>query len=394
MRAAAFLFALLFASSSQAASSACDVLKSQMAHMPAGPVFLASYPTANVIPLAGNGYLYDNAAAAIALVACNDAKDAARIGDAIASAVDNDPLWRDGRLRNAYQSGAAGTNPAKVAGWWDARQTRWVVDPYQVGSDGGNMAWAILALLALYQANHDTHYLDAALKIAKWTEKIFDARPPSGFDGGAFDDPPKSNRWRSTEHNTDLTAAFGLLAQASGDPHWREQSKRAAAFVAAMWDTKCHCFAAGMVEDGSKRNATLALDAQIWPLMALSGATAKYTGVFDTFRARIAVGGGYAYSAAKGGVWTEGTAQAALLAKLMHRPAQAASLLAVVEKNRAPDGSYFATDVSSLATGFDMDSDVAQKRVYFHLPHLAALAWIALAEQGFDPFTGTKALPR
>ena len=37
----------------------------------------------------------------------------------------------------------------KLSGWWDDKQNRWVEDPYQVGSDTGNMAWAMLALLAL-----------------------------------------------------------------------------------------------------------------------------------------------------------------------------------------------------------------------------------------------------
>jgi hypothetical protein len=394
MRAAALLFALMFASSAHAAVTACDALKSQMAHAPAGPVFLASYPTAAVVPLAGNAYLYDNAVAAIALVACGNAKDALRIGDAMAIAANNDPLWHDGRLRNAYQSGAAGMTPAKIAGWWDAKQSRWVVDSYQVGSDSGNMAWAVIALLTLYKADHDIRYRDAAVKIAKWVEKTFDDRAPAGFDGGTFDDPPKPNHWKSTEHNTDLAAAFALLAQANGDVHWRGQSTRAASFVAAMWNAKCRCFAAGMVETGSSRNTVLALDAQVWPLMALPEAAKRYSGMLDTLQARIAVDDGYAYSAAKGGVWTEGTAQAALLMRLTGKPEKAAALLAAVEKSRAPDGSYFATDVPALGTGFDMDSDVTQKRVYFHLPHLAALAWVALAQAGFNPFTAAKALPR
>ncbi|HWA31808.1 MAG TPA: hypothetical protein VG867_11965 [Rhizomicrobium sp.] len=392
MRFAAFLFAALFASAAQASKPACTTLRAQIAEAPAGPVFLASYPTAQIVPLKDNAYLYDNAVAAIALTGCGDVKDAARIGDAIVFALHNDPVWHDGRLRNAYQSGAAGTKPAKVAGWWDAKQNKWVEDGYQAGSDTGNQAWAMLALLVLYRADHDARYRDAATMIAKWAEKNFDNRRPPGFDGGTFGDPPKINRWKSTEHNTDVAAAFAQLAAATGDRHWLTAAKIARRFVSAMWDATCRCFDAGMAEDGKARNTTLALDAQVWPLMALPGFNTRYAVVLDTIQARVAVNGGYAYGAAKGGVWTEGTAQAALLAKLMDRDDMA--LLSAAEKNRAPDGSYFATDVPSLSTGFDMDTDVTQKRAYFHLPHLAALAWIALAQTGFNPFTGTNALPR
>jgi hypothetical protein len=105
----------------------------------------------------------------------------------------------------------------------------------------------------------------------------------------------------------------------------------------------------------------------------------------------MSVKGGLAYGSARGGVWTEGTEQAALLMTLLARPAQ--RLIAAAERNRAPDGSYFATDALSMSTGFDLESDPTQRRAYFHLPHLAALAWATLAQQGFNPFTGTKALP-
>ena len=67
-------------------------------------------------------------------------------------------------------------------------------------------------------------------------------------------------------------------------------------------------------------------------------------------------------------------------------------LIAVLHDQRL--WTYYATDALSLSTGFDLESDPSQRRAYFHLPHLAALAWAALAQQGFNPFTVTKALPK
>jgi hypothetical protein len=88
-------------------------------------------------------------------------------------------------------------------------------------------------------------------------------------------------------------------------------------------------------------------------------------------------------------MWTEGTAQAALLEALLGHTDRAASLLAAAEKNRAPDGSYFAAG-RDTDTGFRLDTDTAQARRYFRTPHLGALAWVALAQRRFNPFTFVK----
>ncbi|MGD0867802.1 MAG: hypothetical protein ABSA49_19880 [Rhizomicrobium sp.] len=265
--------------------------------------------------------------------------------------------------------------------------------PYQLGSDTGNMAWAMLALLALARDGQGEKYRDGALRIAHWVATNFDSRAPRGFMGGTFGDQPtpQINRWKSTEHNADVAAAFSALAAATGDTHWSIRADTASSFVAAMWDRKCRCFAAGTTEDGTTRNTTLALDAQIWPLLAIPGAAARYKSVLATVQRRMSVKGGLAYGTASGGVWTEGTEQAALLMKLLGRSPQ--KLHAAAERNRAPDGSYFATNSQAMSTGFDLETDPSQQRLYFRLPHLAALAWAALAQQGFNPFTGTNALP-
>jgi hypothetical protein len=106
----------------------------------------------------------------------------------------------------------------------------------------------------------------------------------------------------------------------------------------------------------------------------------------------MTVDNSFTYSEAGRAIWTEGTAQAALLAALMDQPQQAARLMAAVEHNRAPDGSYFAAD-RYTDTGLRLDTDPSQARRYFHLPHLGALAWAALAQRRFNPFMLAAALP-
>jgi len=61
------------APASAEAPAACAYL-SQAAAGPDGPLFLASYPNEKSGPLQDAAFLYDNAAAAIALVACGDAR--------------------------------------------------------------------------------------------------------------------------------------------------------------------------------------------------------------------------------------------------------------------------------------------------------------------------------
>ncbi len=375
--------------------TACAYLAAKIDGSPAAPLFLPSYPTAEPGPLQGTAFLYDNAVAAIALAGCGERAKAARLGDAILWAMDNDRAWRDGRLRNAYAAGAVTASPVKLAGWWDNGQNKWLEDRYQVGSDTGNLAWAMLALLALDDPASGPRFRNGAIRLGTWTARWSDKRAPGGFTGGAFghEPAPAVQLWKSTEHNTDLAAAFALLAARTGEPRWRDAASVAGQFVEAMWMPECGCFAAGTGNDGATRNPTLALDAQIWPLMALPGAAGKYRAAIVSAERRLSFGDGFAYGEARDGVWTEGTAQMALLLKLLGRAEQASRLATVIDAQRAPDGGLYATSTDTLATGFGLESDPAKPRLYFRLPHLGALAWTALAERGFNPFTGTTALP-
>jgi hypothetical protein len=375
------------------APAACAHLSALMEAQPQEPVFLASYPSVQSGPLQGAAFLYDNAVAAIALVACDRTSHAAQIGDAILAALARDRYWHDGRLRNGYLAGPAGSGPVKLAGWWDAKQNIWVEDRYQAGSDTGNMAWAMLALLALDRATGDRRYRNGAARIGGWVRQWRGKSGPGGFTGGAFghEPNPSVNLWKSTEHNTDLVAAFRGLAQASGDKSWLADAGAAEDFVRAMWQPQCGCFAVGTTDDGATPNPTLALDAQIWPLLAIPGAAVRYKAAMTQDRLRD--GNGFAYSEAKEGLWTEGTAQTALLWKLAGRETQALSLMTAVETMRTPDGSYYAASTRALPTGFMLDTDPTQPRQYFHIAHLAAVSWVALAQQRYNPFTGTRALP-
>lgn len=375
--------------------TACAALVRLVEAARPGPVFLASYPTVTEGPLQAAAFLYDNAAAAIALVGCGREKEAGRIGDAILLALNNDRFWHDGRLRNGYAAGAVGTGPVKLSGWWDQERRQWFEDRYQVGSDNGNMAWAMLALLALDRPGGNPDYRAGAERIGHWVAASRDPRGPGGFSGGVFGHEPAPSplTWKSTEHNTDLAAAFSRLAQLTGKPFWSEQAAAATHFVVTMWDPTAARFAVGTGEDGVTRNPLLALDAQIWPLLSLHGAATRHAPVVATIERQLRVGDGYAYGEAKDGIWTEGTAQMALLDALTGHEAEARTALAAIRPQQTPDGSYYASSTQALPTGFMLQTDPMKPRLYYRLPHLGATAWVALAERRFNPFTATGGLP-
>jgi len=135
--------------------------------------------------------------------------------------------------------------PAKLPGWWDNTQNKWLEDRYQVGSDSGNMAWAMLALLSIDDVSARSRFprrcgtawhLGCAMgRLARYWR----------FSRAALLDTnrrPTHGHGKSTEHNGDLAAAFGLLALRTGDSHWRDMATAAEHFVDTMWDPALRLF--------------------------------------------------------------------------------------------------------------------------------------------------------
>src|SRR4051812_8063901 len=188
-------------------ASACGYLAGLIDKAPPGPLFLPSYPTVDSGPLHGAAYLYDNAVATIALVGCGERDKARRIGAAILWAIDNDRTWNDGRLRNAYAAGVVASGSAKLPGRWDNTQNRWLEDRYQVGSDNGNVAWAMLALLSIDDVSASSGFRDGAARLGTWIAQWVDTRGTGGFTGGTFghEPHPAGRGWETHRHKTPPT---------------------------------------------------------------------------------------------------------------------------------------------------------------------------------------------
>ena len=337
--------------------------------------------------LATAAFAYDNALAAIALVACDRPGQARRIGDALLLAAN------DGRLRNTYLAGAQ-TGAPPPNGWWSAAESKWLQDPYQTGIATGNAAWVALALLTLAERFDERRYTQGAERIATWVvEKLGDASGSAGFFGGlhGFDGKETRLTWKSTEHHADLVAAFSWLARASGSERWAPASKQARQYLASQYETTGGRFIVGSLPDGRGANFAMSgLDAQLWPQL-LPDADPRWRAALAFAEKAHGVRAGFDFNDDRDGLWVEGTAQAALVYRLLGRSREYESCLAEIARHSSAGGFLFATREARISTGLAINPDSRSADLhYFRLPHLGATAWAVLAATGWNPFAGNR----
>jgi hypothetical protein len=334
--------------------------------------------------------VYDNALAAIALVACGDVNSATIIGNALSLAARNDRTFRDGRVRNAYRPGPVGKGPPALPGWWDAKQKIWAEDAAQDGSSTGNVAWAALALLTLHQATKQESFLADAERLVDGV--IANVSTGSGFRGGFHGYDPQQVRltWISTEHNVDVYAAAAWLFRLTSERKYADAASEARQFLGRAFDGD-H-FLLGTKPDGSLADPSmLALDVQLWPWMAIPDAPAQWRSALNFAATHLAVKDGFDFNGDRDGLWVEGTAQASLAHRIAGDPRRSAQLLATLEADRTPSGFLNATRGARVSTGLSIDPTATEADFfYFRRPHLGATAWATLAATTWNPFTGRK----
>src|SRR3982074_3602340 len=214
--------------------------------------------------LASTAFVYDNALAVIALVACGDVANATTIGNALSRAAHSDRSFPDGRVRNAYRPGPVGEGAPALPGWWDDKQKIWAEDPAQDGTSTGNVAWAALALLTLHQATKQESFLADAERLVGWV--VANVSSGSGFRGGfhGYDPQQVPLTWISTEHNIDVYAAATWLFRLTGERKYADAAAQARQFLERAFHAD-H-FLLGTKPDGSLADpSVLALDVQLWP---------------------------------------------------------------------------------------------------------------------------------
>src|SRR6185312_3601223 len=208
----------------------------------------------------------------------------------------------------------------------------------------------------------------------------------AGFHGGieSYLLVPRKASWKSTEHNIDLAAMFAWLTRISapgGD--WNAQARRARGFVALQWDAASGHFWTGTEGDGATPlRSPSALDVQLWAQL-LPDAPKAWRHALDWVERMHAVKGGFAFTDARDGMWTEGTAQAALAWRWVGDEARADVLFASIAQQASPGGFLYATPQPRV---------VALYAWYYHRPCLAATAWAVIAASNRNPYLPNRAL--
>lgn len=384
----------------QVANDSCAALKSAAAAVPGdGPMFLPSYPNlqpGSVRALENVAFVYDNALAGIALKTCGEPTQARRIADALLLAAAHDPTFKDGRLRNAYRGGAVTGDKVELPGYWESKGNYWSQDPYQVGTASGNVAWAALLLLSVYDTTHDRRYLDGAVAQLTWVQAHALGSAPAAYEGGVFgyDNAQRPQHWKATEHNLDIYAAATWAARESGDAALSQQAQVAGDFVKSMWDNTQHRFFVGTLDDGKTLSRDKSgLDAQAWPLLAFNPHPAMWNQVWSWIESQHKSGNGYGYRRQPDGVWTEGTAQVATAMMASGKPVPDA-LWQLLSAQRSSSGMLYATPQPRITTDFAIGpTSTYADFYYYHQPHLGATAWAAIAAKAWNPFTGRAIAP-
>jgi hypothetical protein len=385
------------AAQQQLADGTCAALRSAATAIPgSGPMLLPSYPRLkqgdeSTRALQNVAFVYDNALAGIALTACGEPAQAKRIADAFVLAAAHDPTFKDGRLRNAYRGGVIDGNKVELPGYWQSKGNYWSQDPYQVGTATGNVAWAALLLLTVYDNTHDRRYLDAAVAQLHWIQAHVSGTAPFAYEGGLFgyDNAQRAQHWKATEHNIDIYAAATWANRDSADATLAQQAKVASSFVKAMWDDEQHRFLVGTLDDGKTLSRDKSgLDAQVWPLLAFHPHPAEWDQVWMWVDAQHRSGDGYGYRRQPDGMWTEGSAQVAAAMQASNKPVPDA-LWQVIAAQRSGDGMLYATPQPRISTDFAIGpTSTYADFFYYHQPHLGATAWAAIAAKSWNPFTG------
>lgn len=373
----------------------CEALGARVDGFPeANPVLLRSFENPNgsearVDPaLATVAFAYDNSLAVIALIACNRLSLAERIGNALLLASS------DVRLRNGYLAGIQ-TDAPTPNGWWSETEGQWNQDPYQTGISTGNSAWIALAFLTLAESTGERRWIIGAEKIAsRIVDEFTDGSGTGGFIGGisGLDGQTSRLTWKSTEHNVDLVAMFSWLARATGSRKWATQEARARHFVESQFDLPSGRFLIGTLPDGRTPNrAVSGLDTQLWPLL-LPGADRRWRSALTFAESAHRVPGGFDYNDDRDGLWVEGTAQAALVYRLLGRTKDFENCMEEIIVHLSESGFLFATREQRITTGLAVNPESSTADFYyFRVPHLGATAWAAIAASGWNPFLGKAA---
>jgi hypothetical protein len=365
------------------------------------------------ITMKNKGDVYDNALTIIAYLSryisdpalySNYLTDAKHIGDAFIYSMNHDRHFTDFRLRNSYMCGELKTwdGIVKLPGWYNSQVIEWFEDTISLSTYTGNVAWAGIALLWLYQASENSVYLNAAKQIADWC--LNKTQSSTGFKGGFIG--PDFNQvpigWKSTMDNIDLYALFTRLDSLSPSPDYDSAIIKARNFVKSMWNPTVKHFWTGTKDNGITINTdNPPLNIQACYLMAFKDWTSDYSQsilwankycylqdyLSQNYNEPL---NGFDFNSDTDGVgiWLEGSAQAAIANRMAGQNGKADSTITTIEyiQSNHKDSTRYnlnhkgivAADHDYLSTGLAFN--------YHNRLSIGATCWYIFAKSLINPY--------
>ena len=326
--------------------------------------------------------------------------DAELIGDAFIYALDHDRFFTDNRTRNGYKCGElARFDTVNLPGWWDETVKIWNEDNVTLSTYTGNVAWAGIALLSLFEATNNSKYINAAETIAGWC--INKTETNSGFTGGFLgrDANQQKLTWKSTEHNLNLYALFARLYCLTFDSQYYDAALNAKHFVFKMWKNYDNFFWAGTKNDGDTINqdyAKIPANIQALYILSLLDSTSIYSSGLSWAKEYCYMQNftspnyskslnGFDYNMDEDGIWFDVSATVALGYKLTGNHSFADSVISEIEyvQNHGPmninnNKGIVSADHNNVSSGSDWS---ANNRLSIN-----ATCWYILAKLGFNPY--------
>ena len=263
--------------SSEAVDRAYDYLTRAMDAYQQGTTIRIIQSYSDQLRQGSTAFTYDNSLAIIAYLErrTHDALVRAKLlGDSLLYAQAHDPVYSDGRLRQAYWVGPFNQPDSHNDAYFvrpDGTVNLVLAPWFFLGSSVGDMAWASIALARLFAQTDEGRYLDGALRLARWiVDHAYDVVGLGGYSFGVDANNKRITGIKSAEHNIDVYGLFNnLLAPLTGDRAWVDLGRHALEFVARLWNPQGGFFWSGSNDGTTITTESIAEDVQSWSFLAL-----------------------------------------------------------------------------------------------------------------------------
>jgi hypothetical protein len=253
------------------------------------PRLIQSY--ADSQQLGSTAFVYDNSLAILALLSRGKRDDVARamtLGDSFLYAQQHDPVYADGRVRQAYWVGPFTLSFANNDFYFvrpDGTVNLVGAPWFFIGSSVADMSWVGIALTRLFARTRISRYVNGALLLGQWiVDNAYDTAGLGGYSFGVDGNNQRLIR-KLTEHNVDVYGFFSNLLKLTGDTRWASRRQHALEFIDQLWNATDGFFYTGS-NDGTTIDTSPVLE-EVQSEAYLSLRDNRYAAALDWTRTNL-----------------------------------------------------------------------------------------------------------